>query len=77
MDLNKQIKELEERLDVEGESGALLFELGRLYWKAGDKSKAISLYNHSAELEPDGPASIALEQARNIMDFYNHDLLNP
>ncbi len=77
MDLDKQIKELEAHIAVHADDATALYELGRLYWKKGDKSKAISLYNHSAELDPSGPASIALEQARSIMDFYNPDLLNP
>ena len=31
----------------------------------------------SAEIEPDGEAATALEQARAIMAFYNKDLYNP
>lgn len=54
-----------------------LYMLGRIEWKRGKRSAAISLYGRSAALEPDGPASTALEQAREIMDFFNKDLYNP
>lgn len=54
-----------------------LFMLGRIAWKRGDKGTAISYYTKSVELDPDGEAAVALEQARAIMDFFNTDLLNP
>ena len=68
----------EARTLLEGQQDAwALFMLGRIEWKLGHKSRAISLYAQSAELEPDGSAATALEQARQIMDFYNKDLYNP
>lgn len=54
-----------------------LYRRGRLAWKRGDKGAAISFYEQSSALDPDGPASLALEQARSIMNFYNRDLYNP
>lgn len=54
-----------------------LYMLGRVAWKRGQRGDAMSLYARSAAEEPDGPGSVALEQARQIMDFYNHDLYNP
>ena len=77
MDIDKEIKELEARIMADSTNPTLLYELGRLYWKKGDKAKAITHYGHSAEFDPQGPGAIALEQARSIMNFYNPDLLNP
>ena len=49
----------------------------RIAWKKGDKTAALACYERGADLDPDGPAAIALEQARDIMDFFNKDLYNP
>lgn len=51
--------------------------LGRIAWKQGKRSVAISEYEHSAAIAPDGPGAVALEQVREVMDFFNHDLYNP
>ncbi len=50
---------------------------GRLLWKLGRKADAMSDYAAAADLDPSSPAAAALEMARDIMDFYNHDLYNP
>lgn len=50
---------------------------GREAWKAGDKAAAISHYEAAVALDPDSDAAVALAQAREIMDFYHHDLYNP
>lgn len=54
-----------------------LFMRGRIYWRKGKRSEAISDYEAAAALDPSSPASIALEQARNVMDFFNPDIFNP
>ncbi len=59
------------------EKADALFLLGRLAWKRGDKAAAISRYNEAVALDADSEAAIALEQALNIMDFFNKDLYNP
>ena len=59
------------------EKADALFLLGRLAWKRGDKAAAISRYNEAVALDADSEAAIALEQALNIMDFFNKDLYSP
>lgn len=54
-----------------------LYLLGRIAWKRGQKSRAISFYAEAAGLDPAGEGATALEQARAIMDFFNKDLYNP
>lgn len=43
----------------------------------GRKGDAISAYEASVALDSTGCASIALDQARSVMNFFHHDLLNP
>jgi len=50
---------------------------GRIAWKQGNKSLAISLYNQAVAIDPGSEAATALEQALMVMDFYNKDLYNP
>jgi len=54
-----------------------LYMKGRIAWKQGRHSDAISFYGRASAIDPSGPASVALEQARQIMDFYNKDMYNP
>lgn len=50
---------------------------GRRAWKDGDKAGAITHYENAVALDPDSDAAVALEQAREIMNFFNTDLYNP
>lgn len=50
---------------------------GRLLWKMGQKTEAMSDYATASQLDPSSPATAALEMAREIMDFYHRDLYNP
>lgn len=54
-----------------------LYMLGRIAWKNGDKAEAISCYTNAADIDPNSEAAVALDQTRQIMDFYNKDLYNP
>ncbi len=55
----------------------LHFLRGKILWRMGRKSEALAAYALSAELDPDGPASRAIELASEIDSFFNPDLLNP
>lgn len=55
----------------------LLYLRGKILWRLGRRSEAMGAYGASAELEPDGPASRALELARDIDSFFNPDIFNP
>ena len=59
------------------QDAAALFARGKLYWKEGNRAKATSDYAAAAAIDPDSPAVMALEQAREIENFFNPDLLNP
>lgn len=64
-------------LDGTSDRAWALYMKGRIAWKRGLKSQAMSFYAEAAGLEPDSEAATALEQARQVMDFYNKDLYNP
>lgn len=68
---------LSQIIDAEPADAEALFARGRLHWKMGNRSKATSDYAAAASLDPDSPATMALEQAREIENFFNPDLLNP
>ena len=77
MTVQEEIEKLKSRLGL-GENDAEIFYLiGRLYWKTGRRSEAMSMYAEGAAIDPSGSAAIALEQSRRIMEFYNKDLYNP
>ena len=38
---------------------------------------AITAYERSAALDPEGPGATALEMTRDIMDFYDTNQFNP
>lgn len=59
------------------DSAESLFNRGRVYWRLGRRSDAITDYEAAVAIDPSSPAAIALDQARSIMDFFNPDLYNP
>ncbi len=75
-----RLDEAEAALDIFADTADYAWALymkGRIAWKRGMKSRALSFYAEAAGLDPDSEATTALEQAREVMDFYNKDLYNP
>lgn len=68
---------LTEMVEACPEDADARYRRGRLRWRLGDRAGAISDYEHAAAADPSSPAAAALQMARQIMDFYNPDLLNP
>lgn len=67
-------------VDVASDSrllSGLYFRRGKLYWRIGRRADATSDYTKASALDPDSPAVIALEQARDVEAFFNPDLYNP
>lgn len=64
-------------LAAEPDNADALFRRGKIYWRLGNRSKATSDYAAAALADPDSPAVQALEQARDIENFFIPDLLNP
>ena len=53
------------------------YMLGRIAWKQGRRADAIECYERAAASDVASEAAVALEQAREVMDFFNKDLYNP
>lgn len=53
------------------------YMLGRIAWKQGRRADAIEWYERAAASDAESEAAVALEQARDVMDFFNKDLYNP
>lgn len=62
---------------AKGGDAELFYQRGRLLWKLGRKTDAMSDYGRAVELDPDSQAAVALKMAREVMEFFNRDLYNP
>lgn len=71
------MEQLNELIAANPRDAEAYYRRGRLYWKMGQRGAAISDYNRSAEIDPNGPGAIAAEQAMSIMNFFNPDQFNP
>lgn len=63
--------------DPADDSPVALYLQGRIEWRRGNRARAISCYEAAVAADPGSEAAVALEQARQIMDFFNTDLYNP
>lgn len=75
--LQEALLELDRLVESSPEDDALIFNRGKLRWRLGDRAGATGDYAKAALLNPDSPAVKALENARDIADFFNPDLYNP
>lgn len=74
---NEALAELTRLLDATPDDDKLLFTRGKIKWRLGDRSGATGDYAKAVALNPESPATKALENARDIADFFNPDLYNP
>lgn len=75
--LEEALASLNSLIEAEPDNAQWRFLKGKALWKTGDKGGAISEYEHASQLDPQSPATHALEMARSIMDFFNPDIFNP
>lgn len=54
-----------------------LAQKGKQLWKENRRGEAMSAYEQSAALDPEGPGALLLEHSRQIMAFFNPDQFNP
>lgn len=50
---------------------------GMKYWSLNLRKEAINDYHAALKINPESKASMALQFANSILDYYNKDLLNP
>lgn len=75
--IDEAVKLLDDIITANPADGKAMFERGKLLWRLGLRHKAMGDYAHAAELDPDGPGQMALDNAREIDSFYNRELYNP
>lgn len=75
--LDEALAAVNELIAARPDDDDALYTRGKIYWRLGDKSAAITDYNAAVAANPASPAALALKQATEIMDFYNTDLYNP
>ena len=75
-DIETAIKKLSDIIDT-NPTADNYYTRGKYYWKLGNKSKAISDFNHAVQIDPQSPAAIYLKMSNDVMDFYNTDLYPP
>lgn len=61
----------------DGTTAQAWYELGNAFRQHTDWQHALECYNHSAEMEPAGPASKAREMLMNILEYRCRDIYNP
>ncbi len=76
--LDEALGQINEKISQGGENLDLLyFYRGKINWRKGLHSQAITDYEHAVAINPESNACHALEMARDVIDFFNPDLLNP
>ena len=75
-EITTAIAELDSIIDNEPNHHDAVFLRGRLHWRMGNKAAATSDYCRASQLNPTGPATKALENAQDIIDFFNPDIFN-
>lgn len=74
--IGEAISALDGMLKTDPEDSRALFERGKLFWRLGERHKAMGDYSAAASLG-NTAAQMALDHAVDIDDFYNRDLYNP
>lgn len=75
--LMEAVDSLNRHIAQNAEDDEAYFLRGRVYWRMGDRRKAINDYAKAVEINPDSRAARAIENARDVMDFFNPDIFNP
>ncbi len=74
----REIRELEIRLEKEGENEDLLLRLGELYHAVGDMRQALNKFNAVLKINPANKrARTYVIMINNVFDFFYPDLINP
>lgn len=66
-----QINELDAHLAAHPDDAGAIYRRGSLHWKLGHRAQALTDFNASAALDPDGPGTAAADNALAILNFYN------
>ncbi|MDE6535526.1 MAG: tetratricopeptide repeat protein [Muribaculaceae bacterium] len=70
-EIEQEIQALSAQIILEPENALALYRRGSLYWKLERRAEAITDFNASANLDPEGPGAAAAAHAQAILDFFN------
>lgn len=71
------LKLADELVKAHPDNDLALYTRGKIYWRSGRQAEAITDYTAASKIDPAGRGAIALEQARQVLDYFNPDLINP
>lgn len=74
---DEAISVLDRNIEEDASNSLWWYLRGKVYWRMQKHTDAISDYEEAVHLDAHSPAVHALEMARDVMNFYNPDLLNP
>ncbi|MDE6145201.1 MAG: hypothetical protein K2O38_00650 [Muribaculaceae bacterium] len=69
-EIEKQIAELTVRINATPDDAMALYRRGSLHWKLGHRAAAMTDFNASALIDPEGPGAAAAAHALAILDFF-------
>ena len=75
--LEEAIISLNNAIEIDAYNDQLYFLRGKLHWRLGNRSQAITDYEHAVAINPQSPARIALDTAQDVISFFNPDIFNP
>ncbi|MCM1522421.1 MAG: hypothetical protein NC039_07195 [Muribaculaceae bacterium] len=75
--IEEAVERLTKMIEENPGDDTLFFTRGKLRWRLDDRSGATSDYVKASAINPSSPAVRALEQARDVADFFNPDMYNP
>ena len=75
--LEEAIISLNNAIEIDANNDQLYFLRGKLHWRLGNRSQAITDYEHAVAINPQSPARIALDNAQDVISFFNPDIFNP
>lgn len=70
-EIEQEIAALTAKIESESADALDLYRRGSLYWKLGRRAQAITDFNASAKMDPEGPGTAAASHAMAILDFFN------
>lgn len=76
-DIEREIAELDELIARCPDDAEAVCRRGNLHWKLGHRAEAMTDFNRSAAIDPNGPGAAAARLTNEILDFFNPDLYNP
>lgn len=70
-EIEQQIRDLDAQIAANPKDALALYRRGSLHWKLGHRAAALTDFNTSAALDPQGPGASAAANLNSILNFFN------